>query len=128
MVASMSMRGLESALSAQKPSVRPIVDLSGIQNGSNTISTMINGQRVTAANLTGTLSTQIAASINAEQLDAGIDRVVDVVKHLNDNVVALGNRVNHLQVIMDTGAVVGQLAGPMDSALGGIALYKRRGI
>ena len=128
-LANATLNSFNAAMATQgRPTLSPIVDLSGIQNGSDTISTMINGKKVTAANLTGMLSTQIAASISSEQLDAGIDKIVETVRQLNENVVTLGNRVNKLQVVMDTGAVVGQLAAPMDSALGGLAMYKRRGI
>jgi hypothetical protein len=97
---------MQSSMNTSKPSVTPIVDLSALQNGAGVISTMLNGQRVTAANLNGKLSTQIAASINAEQFDVGIDKVIESIRHLNDNVVTLGNRVNKLQVVLDTGAMV----------------------
>jgi hypothetical protein len=118
---------MQSSMNTSKPSVTPIVDLSALQNGAGVISTMLNGQRVTAANLNGKLSTQIAASINAEQFDIGIDKVIESIRHLNDNVVTLGNRVNKLQVVLDTGAMVGQLAPAMDGALGIRALRKGRG-
>jgi hypothetical protein len=39
----------------------------------------------------------------------------------------VGNSMNNLDVILDTGAVVGQLVGPMDSALGEMSRRKARG-
>lgn len=39
----------------------------------------------------------------------------------------VGNSMNNLDVILDSGALVGQLIGPMDSALGELARRKARG-
>lgn len=39
----------------------------------------------------------------------------------------VGNSMNNLDVILDTGAVVGQLVGPMDSALGEMSRRRARG-
>lgn len=47
--------------------------------------------------------------------------------NLSSRMGEVGNSMNNLDVILDTGAVVGQLVGPMDSALGEMSRRRARG-
>lgn len=129
-----TLSGLTSALANQgKVSVKPIVDLSAIQNGS--VQGLLNGESLA---LSSNVSSQIAASINSAQFDAQMDKISDQLSAMHRDMITiannnaqglnnLGKSIHGMQVVMNTGALVGQIAAPIDSALGGIAAIKNRG-
>ena len=46
----------------------------------------------------------------------------------NNRLNELSSAVQGMQLVMDTGALVGEIAGPMDSAIGRMMANKRRGM
>lgn len=134
-MATMTINAVKYALANQgKVGIKPIVDLSAIQNGS--IQGMLNGQ---ALALNGNVSSQIAASINSTEFEAQMDRISDQLAAMHNDMITIGNytnkglsqlgtTINGMQVVMNTGALVGQIAAPMDTALGNRAILKKRGI
>lgn len=134
-MAALTLLGMSSTLANQgKVGIKPIVDLSAIQNGS--IQGMLNGQ---ALALNGNVSSQIAASINSTEFEAQMDRISDQLAAMHNDMITIGNytnkglsqlgtTINGMQVVMNTGALVGQIAAPMDTALGNRAILKKRGI
>lgn len=133
-VATLTIAATNAALANQgKVSVKPIVDLSAIQNGS--IQGMLNGRSLA---LNSNVSSQIAASINSTQFEAQMDKISDQLRAMHSDMITIGNNntkglnnlgrtINGMQVVMNTGALVGQIAAPIDSAIGGIAAIKKRG-
>ena len=133
-LSTVTLSGLTSTLANQgKVSVKPIVDLSAIQNGS--IQGMLNGRSLA---LNSNVSSQIAASINSTQFEAQMDKISDQLRAMHSDMITIGNNntkglnnlgrtINGMQVVMNTGALVGQIAAPIDSAIGGIAAIKKRG-
>lgn len=134
-MAALTLLGMNATLANQgKVGIKPIVDLSAIQNGS--IQGMLNGQ---ALALNGNVSSQIAASINSTEFEAQMDRISDQLAAMHNDMITIGNytnkglsqlgtTINGMQVVMNTGALVGQIAAPMDTALGNRAILKKRGI
>lgn len=134
-MAQMTIGAVRSAIANQgKVGIKPIVDLSAIQNGS--IQGMLNGQ---ALALNGNVSSQIAASINSTEFEAQMDRISDQLAAMHNDMITIGNytnkglsqlgtTINGMKVVMNTGALVGQIAAPMDTALGNRAILKKRGI
>jgi hypothetical protein len=55
-------------------------------------------------------------------------RVVASIATLDARLDALAAAISSIQIRMDSGALVGAIAGPMDSALGKRAVYAGRGI
>jgi phage-related protein len=106
------------------PTIRPILDLSEIQNGATRINGMF-GQRSVA--LAG-INTRIS---NIEQMrkfdDPGNADIVAAISELRGDFGSLANAVNHMQIRMDSGTVVGELIGKIDSRLGQIVNHKGRG-
>ena len=109
------------------------MDLSAIQNGS--VQGLLNGESLA---LSSNVSSQIAASINSAQFDAQMDKISDQLSAMHRDMITiannnaqglnnLGKSIHGMQVVMNTGALVGQIAAPIDSALGGIAAIKNRG-
>ena len=94
------------------PSIQPVLDTSRIQRGSAAIGTMLNGQAVTIGGLSG----QIAADIG--ELDSRNLDVVMELRALREEMALMGEDITNMQIVMDTGALVGATAGQMDKALG----------
>lgn len=106
---------------AYDPTIRPVLDTSTIARGAYGINSMFNNQNVTLAGLSG----QLAADIG--QLDSRNSDVVAELQALREEMSYLSDDIQQMQVVMDTGALVGTMAGPMDKAMGRRAIYKGRG-
>lgn len=119
---------------AYQPVIRPVFDMEGIQTGYNDIqSWFANAQGL---NLSGNLTrltptTTDDSSSNQQIIDAinniNNDDVVREINNLRDDISNLQTAMTNMQVVMNTGALVGQLVEPMDRALGSKALIKNRG-
>ena len=103
------------------PSIQPVLDTSRIGKGAGTIGALLNGQAVTIGGLSG----QIAADIG--ELDSRNLDVVMELRALREDMALMGDDIANMQVVMDTGALVGATAAPMDKALGRRAVFKGRG-
>lgn len=103
------------------PSVQPVLDTKKIANGGSVIGTILNGHAVTI----GGLSSQLAADIG--QLDSRNSDVVEELRALREDMATMGEEISNMQVVMDTGALVGATAGPMDKALGARTIRYKRG-
>lgn len=103
------------------PSVQPILDTSRLSKGSSAIGAVLNGQSITVAGL----SSQLAADIG--QLDSRNLDIVMELRALREDMAVMGEEISNMQVVMDTGALVGATAGPMDKALGQRAVRFGRG-
>lgn len=106
---------------AYDPTIRPVLDTSTIARGAYGINSMFNNQNVTLAGLSG----QLAADIG--QLDSRNSDVVAELQALREEMSYLSDDIQQMQVVMDTGALVGTMAGPMDKAMGRRAIYRGRG-
>ena len=102
-------------------SIQPVLDTSKIRRGAGGISAMLNGQSISVAGL----SSSIAADIG--QLDSRNSDVVEELRALREEMSIMGEEISNMQVVMDTGALVGATAGPMDKALGERAVRFGRG-
>ena len=117
-----------------QPVIRPVFDMEGIQTGYNDIqSWFANAQGL---NLSGNLTrltptTTDDSSSNQQIIDAinniNNDDVVREIGNLRDDILQLQSAMTNLQVVMNTGALVGQLVDPIDSALGMKSLMNTRG-
>lgn len=104
----------------------PVVNTSGIQNGTKILQGKLNGL---AANPIGaTLTSRLAASVDTSQMDIDNSRIVSSISDLKRGLSDLGDRIEKLQIVMDTGATVGALAPGMDMELGRRASRKQRGV
>lgn len=103
-----------------QPTIRPVLDLSDLQNGARSINGMF-----------GTKSLHLARIVNSgsmEQMTASekaVNNNADVVKAISElqrDVIVLGDKISKMNIVMDSGALVGQLVNPLDTALGNIPL------
>lgn len=103
------------------PTIRPVLDSSSIGRGAGAINSMFRNQNVSLSGFSG----QLAADIG--QLDSRNSDVVEEIRALREEMAQMGEDISNMQVVMDTGALVGATAGPMDKALGQRAVRFGRG-
>lgn len=103
------------------PTIRPVLDSSSIGRGAGAINSMFRNQNVSLSGFSG----QLAADIG--QLDSRNSDVVEELRALREEMSIMGEEISNMQVVMDTGALVGATAAPMDKALGRRVAYKGRG-
>ena len=58
------------------------------------------------------------ALLSLERPDTDINRIIDEMGYLRDDIVRMGEEMTRIKVCLDTGELVGQMTGPMDEALG----------
>jgi hypothetical protein len=104
------------------PSIRPIMDMSSVRSGAMSINGMFQNQNVAVAGFSGRLAADIG------QLQRDNQDVVDEIALLREDMADMTERMTNLQVVMNNGALVGQLAPGMDGEIGWRATRKGRGI
>ena len=103
------------------PSIQPVLDTSRIARGSASVRALLNGQAVSIGGLSG----QIAADIG--ELDSRNFDIVMEIRALREDMATMNDELANMQVVMDTGALVGATASSMDKALGQRAVRFGRG-
>lgn len=103
------------------PTVRPVMDMSSVGSSASSINSMFSNQNVTLSGLSG----QIAADIGT--LDQSNTAIIEELQNMRDDLNYMTEQINGMQVVMDSGALVGQIATPIDRSLGRRAIFKGRG-
>lgn len=108
------------------PVITPVVDMSNVSQSAGYINSMFGGgtwrmdTSINAAKATRTSATPSAAQQNAiidyQQSLAGI----------REDINTLSQSINNMQIVMDSGVLVGQIAAPMDRALGRRTVHAAR--
>lgn len=118
---------------ANGPVIKPVIDLSNVdpalqllQNGfDNSLSTRM----ISSVNMGFSKDSLEEFANRFEKMNTlGNDNIVNEIKQLRTDVNALNASMSRLQVVMDSGALVGSIVPAMDSQLGSIALLKSRGV
>ncbi len=110
-----------------QPTIRPVLDLTNVSKGISTINGLIpSSQTVSLAREVVTTTPRYNNVQNEHVLQT--NDVSTSINDLHNDMSMLIDTVSKLQVVMDTGVLVGTLAGPMDSILGQQAVYERRSI
>ena len=119
---------------AYQPVIRPVFDMEALNTGYNDIQSWFANSE--GLNLNGNLSrltpTNTDDSTSNQQIVDAINRINndDVVREigvLRDDISQLQTAITNMQIVLNTGVLVGQLVEPMDRALGSKALMKNRG-
>ena len=112
------------------PTITPVLDLSNIQNGTNSINGMFANMRSfsLAATNGATFEANRLAQLNRIEATTTNADVVAALGLLRGDVNNLNESFLGTQVVLDSGALVGATARQMDNALGRIKVYKGRGI
>ena len=133
--ASTMLRGVDGSIFDNidpNPTIRPVMDLTNVQNGVNAINNMFDSNNMSAIGLFRGMN--LSRGINALHLDGGkitgtlTDKnIVARLESLQSKIEQLGEAVTNMQLVLDTGALVGGTSARMDNALGDIAMRKGRG-
>lgn len=117
---------IDSGIDSQ-PVIRPLLDLSQVQQGTNALSAMMSRNQAVAVSA-GFKSTSGIISLNGiNQNDSNIGAVVTAIGSLQKDVESLGSLISKMQVSLDGDAVVGHLIEKIDTKLGQISIHKGRG-
>ncbi len=137
-MADATRNGLSDALSSvsqliengldTEPTIRPVLDLTDVTRGAGELDGLFQPRRsIVLAGQAGS-AFEAKADRSGAAVSTGNGDVVDAIRSLQADVSALGGTIRKIQVVLDTGALVGGLTEPMDSALGRRAIYRGRGI
>lgn len=114
------------------PTIRPVLDLSNVQSGVNSIESMFASPSVLNAELfKGINVRQNAGMLNfdgAKILGSQSNKdVVTELRSLTDKFNTLSEAVTNMKVVLDSGELVGATSNKMDRQLGTLAMRKGRG-
>lgn len=115
------------------PTITPILDLSNLQNASSSISSMLNFDRPidlaakAGLSFTGSLSNMLN-NIQASIPDNSNDDVVEAINGLRSDMDIMNAKIANMQIVMDSGELVGAIASPLDNQLGFNATMIERGV
>lgn len=104
------------------PSIRPVWDSSNLASGITSINAMLADQNVTVSGFSGRLAADISG------LDATNNGIVEELRALRSDMNVMTQEITNMQVVMDTGRLVGSMSGPMNRALGQEQMYRGRGM
>ena len=111
------------------PKIRPVVDMSDVTSSRGRISSLLNSVTKSidiAGSVSARMNAKQVASLDGIQVDNR--NVVDAITAMRGDISNLSDAVQKMQIVMDTGTLVGVIAPSMDNALGRRAVYAGRGI
>ena len=118
-----------------EPTITPVIDLTNVRNGIGMINgafgvnrSMNLGMAIAANNQNGNgYQYELFGKMQdmAEKTNGKLTSAIDSLRSdFND----MASKLERMQVVLDSGALVGEIAPDMDSALGGLAKMNRRGV
>lgn len=116
-----------------QPVIRPVFDMAALDQGWNDINSWFaNGHGVDLnSNISRLTPTNNDQSNDQAIVDAinniDTDGIRNEIQAMRSDILSLQNSMSNLQVVMNTGALVGQIMNPLDSALGQKAMLNNRG-
>lgn len=112
-----------------QPTIRPVVDLTDVTDSIGLMNGMFDNQSYSVG-LAGNAGVDMNARLSNYQdgLPVNNNDVVNAIGSLGQQVTDLSRIVGNLQVVMDTGALVGSIANPIDQALGAKTIKIGRGM
>lgn len=119
------MRLLDGDIETQ-PTIRPVLDLSDVSSAAAKLDNLLYAER------TARLASDLELSMNRKSPATGrivIDNgdVVEAIQDLRRDMAAMSDAVTHMQVVLDTGVLAGEMTGPLDRNLGRRQIYRGRG-
>ncbi len=133
--ASMMLRGVDGSIFDNidpNPTIRPVVDLTNVQNGVNAINGMFDLSNTQAVGLFRGMN--LTRGINSLNLEGGritgtlTDKnIVSNLEGLQNKIEELGQAVTNMKLVLDSGELVGATSTKIDNSLGILAMRRGRG-
>lgn len=110
-----------------QPTIRPVLDLSDVMRGADELNSLFYPQRTIG--LAGQASLAFAESGQSGGTVVNVDNgdIVEELRALRSEMAEMTERMERMRVVLDTGTLVGEMAGPMDNALGQRVTRRGRG-
>ena len=109
------------------PVITPVVDMSNVYAAKGTIGNVLSDRvALTTMSRIG-VNQSVADYERVATKNQNADMLTELRRMRND-LNALGDQMSKMQVVMDSGELVGAISAPIDAALGTAALKYRRGI
>jgi hypothetical protein len=103
------------------PSIQPVLDTGYLATGVNGINSMFQSQQVELSGYSGQLAADISGVAN--QNDAIVAQLAQLREDMND----MTETILGMQIVLDSGAVVGELSDGFDYSLGVASTRQKRG-
>lgn len=98
------------------PVIRPTLDLSQVEAEAGKIKNILD------------YTEQLNVTLDGLKNDDVVDAIGDIRADFQDQFDKLSDSIAQMQLVMDTGSLVGAIAGPMDKEMGRLASFQRRGM
>ena len=110
------------------PTIRPVLDFTDVARGAGELNSLLGYTRTLA--LAGQTSLAFNSTLDKDGMTVTVDNdgVVQELRSLRSEMAEMTARMERMQVVLDTGTLVGQMADPLDAALGQKQTFRGRGI
>lgn len=111
-----------------QPSIRPVLDFSAVATGVGELNGLFDYTRTLA--LAGQTSLAFNSTMDKDGVTVTVDNdgVVQELRSLRSEMADMTSRIERMQVVLDTGTLIGEMTNPLDAALGQKQAYRGRGI
>lgn len=109
-----------------QPTIRPVIDLSNVTKGADEIKGLFSAQRT--IDLAGKANVGMMSSYanNQNGLIVDNDNVVKAIEGLRGDMSIMTDAMGKMQIVMDSGTIVGELTPKIDKSLGKRYIYNER--
>ncbi len=118
-----------------EPTITPVIDLTNVRNCIGMINGAFGANRSMNLGMAIATNNQNGNSYQSElfgkmqgMAEKTNDKLTSAIDSLRADFNDMASKLERMQVVLDSGALVGEIAPDMDSALGGLAKMNRRGI
>lgn len=118
-----------------EPTITPVIDLTNVRNGIGMINgafganrSMNLGMAIAANNQNGNSYQSELFGKMQDMAEKANGKLTSAIDSLRSDFNDMASKLERMQVVLDSGALVGEIAPDMDSALGGLAKMNRRGV
>ena len=108
------------------PTITPIVDLSDVNASTEYIKGAFDKENLGFSDISNKLA--YSTSYEMGSFTADNKEIINELSYLREDVANLNSSMRRMQIVMDSGALVGSIADPMDEALGQISTLKGRSV
>ena len=114
-----------------EPVIRPVLDLSNLDTGARQLDTLFSREyalQIQNAGYSRSRMDEIGSLTDTLRsgLSSGDDRIVAAIQELRGDMAALTDQVGRMQMVLDTGTLVGEISPAIDQELGTRANWKGR--
>ena len=109
-----------------QPTITPVMDLSMIQNGVNGINGMLGRGYSFGANSLAYARSMFPGITAYNAQTAAQMSTQSAIQGIREDIRYLGETIGNMQMVLDSGTLVGSISGGMDKQLGGIQRMKER--